>query len=89
MSAGLTPARARALLVVNEAELEGTKATESNATRMGRDGEGFFVYWQSRAWLEAQGLITSRGAAGRLELSLTPAGRALKDKAKEVALANL
>ena len=66
----LTDARFEALRVVHDHD--GT-ARESNCTSLD-DG---LIYWQSRAWLEKHGLITSVGALVPGRYRLTDAGEML------------
>lgn len=59
--------------------LDGVEVTESNCTTpVGReDAERLTVYWQSRAWLSTERLITTRRSRGRMVLKLSEAGREL------------
>ncbi len=72
----LTDARRRALLVLLHGERTNRTVYESNKTTPPSDVEhgALMVYWQSRAWLEREGLLASRTTSTGVKLSLTPEG---------------
>jgi hypothetical protein len=72
----VSPARRRALLVLLHGVRSDRPVTESNKTTESErlDDDRLTVYWQSRAGLEREGLVSRRYRDGRHHLDLTPEG---------------
>lgn len=79
MASRLTKARRTALAVLLRGEELGHPVTESNVTTPPDRWRSspLFVYWQTRAWLDRSGYVTSTYRRGWLHIELTTRGRAL------------